>query len=173
MILETTRLTLRRLSPDDAGFIFELVNEPAFLRYIGDKGVRTLDDARSYILNGPVASYHRHGFGLYLVQHKADAVPVGMCGLVKRDGLKDPDVGYAFLEHYWGKGYASESVEAVLAYGRDVLGLKRIVAITAPDNHASIRVLEKMGLQFEQWILLPGGDAETLLFTPASEAEAP
>ncbi len=168
MILETERLTLRRLTPDDAPFIFELVNEPAFLRYIGDKGVRTLEDAVGYIQNGPVVSYNRHGYGLYLTVLKDGNESIGICGLVKRDGLDDPDVGYAFLERHWGKGYATEAVAAVLAHARDVLGLPRVVAVTAPDNHASIHVLEKMGLHFERWILLPGGEAETLLFTPTS-----
>ena len=148
-ILETERLVLRRLSPDDADFILELLNQPSFLRFIGDKGVRTTEDAVRYIQTGPIASYERFGFGLYLVELKETAVPIGMCGLLKRDTLPDADVGFAFLPAYWSQGYAFEAASGVMRYGRDVLGLGRIVAITSLDNDASIRLLEKLGLKFE------------------------
>lgn len=166
-ILETERLTLRQLSSeDDAELILELLNEPSFLQNIGDRGVRTMEDARRYILNGPVASYERFGFGLYRVGLKAEDVPIGMCGLVKRDGLQDVDIGFAFLPAFWGKGYAFESASAVMAYGREVLGIERIVAVVAPHNEASINVLRKLGLQFEGMIRLPGQDEEIFLFAP-------
>ena len=148
-ILETERLVLRRLSSDDAEFILELLNQPSFLRYIGDKGVRTTEDAVRYIQTGPVASYERFGFGLYLVELKETRVPIGMCGLLKRDTLLDPDVGFAFLPDYWSQGYAFEAASSVMSYGREVLGLPRIVAITSRDNDASIKLLEKIGLKFE------------------------
>jgi RimJ/RimL family protein N-acetyltransferase len=163
-VLETERLILRRLRAEDAGFILQLVNEPSWLRYIGDRGVRTLEDARRYILKGPVEMYERLGFGLYLVELKQDAVPIGMCGLLKRDTLKDVDIGFAFFPGFWGKGYAHEAAAAVLQYGRGVLGLKRIVAITSPDNHSSIRLLEKLGLKFEQMLRLTEGEPEVKLF---------
>jgi RimJ/RimL family protein N-acetyltransferase len=131
-VLETDRLNLRWLSIDDAEFILELLNEPSFLRFIGDKGVRTLDDARDYILNGPVDMYTRLGFGLYLTELKESGVPIGLCGLIKRDGLEDVDIGFAFLPKFWARGYAYESADAVMAYGKTVLGLNRIVAITSP-----------------------------------------
>jgi RimJ/RimL family protein N-acetyltransferase len=153
-VIETDRLNLRRLSDDDAEFILELLNDPSFLRFIGDKGVRTLDDARDYILNGPVDMYNRLGFGLYLTELKESGVPVGICGLIKRDSLEDVDIGFAFLPRFWAKGYAYESASAVMAYGKTVLGLKRIVAITSPDNYASGRLLEKLGLRFERMIQL-------------------
>src|SRR5438067_6305543 len=153
-MLETERLVLRKLSTDDAEFILGLLNEPSFLRYIGDKGVRNLDDARHYILTGPVESYERNGFGLYLVELKEAQLPIGMCGLVKREGLTDADVGFAFLPAYWSKGYAVESASAVLAYAREVLGLKRILGITLPDNQSSINVLKKIGLKFERMVRL-------------------
>src|SRR5437660_1495232 len=140
-VLETDRLALRRMSMDDATFILQLLNEPSFLRFIGDKGVRTLDDARNYILNGPIASYERFGFGLHLTQLKANDIPIGICGLLKRETLKDVDLGFAFLPQFWRKGYAFESAAAVMAYGRNAFGLKRIVAITSPANEASIKVL--------------------------------
>ena len=148
-ILETERLVLRRVSSDDAEFILELLNQPSFLRYIGDKGVRTTEDAVRYIQTGPVASYERFGFGLYLVELKETRVPIGMCGLLKRDTLPDADVGFAFLPDYWSQGYAFEAASGVMQYGREVLGLRRIVAITSLDNDASIRLLEKIGLKFE------------------------
>jgi RimJ/RimL family protein N-acetyltransferase len=148
-ILETERLVLRRLSSNDAEFILELLNQPSFLRYIGDKGVRTTEDAARYIQTGPIASYERFGFGLYLVELKETGVPIGMCGLLKRDMLPDADVGFAFLPDYWSQGYAFEAASGVMSYGREVLGLQRIVAITSLDNDASIRLLEKIGLKFE------------------------
>lgn len=165
-IVETERLALRPLTTDDAELILELLNEPAFLQYIGDRGVRTIEDARRYILNGPIASYEQHGFGPYRVALKETDVPIGMCGLFKRDSLDDPDVGFAFLSKFRSQGYAFESASAVLTYGREVLGLERIVAITAPDNDASIRLLAKLGLQFAGMIRLTGEGSDSRLFTP-------
>ena len=167
-ILETERLVLRRMTVEDAEFIFELVNEAAFIRNIGDKGVQTLEDARNYILNGPVASYAKFGFGLYLVALRENGEAIGICGLLKRDSLEDVDIGFAFLESYRRKGFAYESAAAVMAYGRNGLGLKRIVAITSPDNEGSIRVLGKIGLRFEKMIRMPGSDEDTRLFVPRS-----
>ena len=163
-VVETERLTLRRLELGDAEFILGLLNDPSFLRFIGDKGVRTLDDAREYISNGPVASYERFGFGLYLTERKEDRVPIGICGLLKRESLEDVDVGFAFLPQFWSKGYAFESASAVMAYGRNVLGLTRIVAVTSPDNDASIRLLEKLGLKFESMARLSEDSPEIRLF---------
>ena len=149
-VLQTGRMALRRLAPADARFIRELVNEPSWIRYIGDRGVRTLDDARAYLAKGPIAMYERHGFGLWLCESKATGEPLGICGLIKRDTLDDVDLGFAFLPRFWGQGYAHESAAAVLAYGREVLELDRIVAITSPDNAPSIRLLEKLGLRLEK-----------------------
>jgi RimJ/RimL family protein N-acetyltransferase len=163
-VVETERLVLRRFSTDDAEFILELLNQPSFLRYIGDKEVRNNADAVRYIQNGPVASYERFGFGLYLVELKDSEVPIGICGLLKRDSLPDVDVGFAFLPSYWSRGYAFESAAAVMAYGRDVLGLRRIVAITSLDNDASIRLLEKLGLRFERLVKLAADQSEVKLF---------
>jgi len=163
-VVETERLTLRRLELGDAEFILGLLNDPSFLRFIGDKGVRTLDDAREYISNGPVASYERFGFGLYLTERKEDRVPIGICGLLKRESLEDVDVGFAFLPQFWSKGYAFESASAVMAYGRNVLGLTRIVAVTSPDNDASIRLLSKLGLKFESMVRLSEESPEIRLF---------
>ena len=165
IILETERLTLRQLSPDDAPFILELLNEPSFIRYIGDKGVRNLDDARNYIVNGPVASYELHGFGLYLVELKSDHTPIGICGVLKRDTLSAPDVGFAFLPAYWKLGYAFESAKAVMIHAREVLGMNRILAITSPDNKASEKLLGKIGLRFCKLTKLSEDASEVKLFT--------
>jgi RimJ/RimL family protein N-acetyltransferase len=163
-ILETARLALRQLSGDDADFILRLLNEPSFLHFIGDRGVRTPEDARRYIVNGPVSSYERHGFGLYLVELKEGRVPIGMCGLIKRESLSDVDVGFAFLPQFWSKGYAFESASAIMAHGRGALGLGRIVAIVSPDNAGSIRVLEKLGFVFERMIRMSEDEPEIKLF---------
>lgn len=163
-ILETERLILRRLTIDDAEFILELLNDASFLRYIGDKGVRNIDDAVRYLNTGPIASYERFGFGLYLVELKTSGEPIGMCGLLKRDTLPHVDVGFAFLPTFWSQGYAFESAAAVMAFGREALGLRRIVAITSPDNQASISLLEKIGLRFERMIKLGEDQSEVRLF---------
>ena len=163
-ILETERLVVRRLSSDDAQFILELLNQPSFLRYIGDKGVRTTEDVVRYIQIGPIASYERFGFGLYLVELKETGIPIGMCGLLKRDTLPDADVGFAFLPDYWSQGYAFEAASGVMSYGREVIGLQRIVAITSLDNDASIRLLEKIGLKFEGLITPSPEVGEVRLF---------
>jgi len=162
-VLETDRLVLRRLSAEDGEFVLQLLNEPSWLRFIGDRGVRTVDDARDYILTGPVAMYERVGFGLYVTELKVDGAPIGLCGLIKRDGLEDVDIGFAFFPRFWGKGYAYESASAVMAYGRSVLGLDRIVAITSLDNDRSIALLQKLGFRFEKTIRMPNDD-EVRLF---------
>jgi [ribosomal protein S5]-alanine N-acetyltransferase len=162
-VLETERLTLRQASTDDAEFILELVNDPSFIRNIGDRGVRTIDDAARYVSEKLVASYERFGFGLWLVELKATGEAVGLSGLVKRDSLPDVDIGYAFLPRHWSRGYAFESAAAVMEYGRDALGLRRVVAITSLDNAPSIKVLEKLGLRFDRVLELSEGD-EVKLF---------
>jgi RimJ/RimL family protein N-acetyltransferase len=154
--LDTPRLHLRPLGEDDGAFMVALLNDPAFLRYIGDRGVRTPEDACAYIRRGPVASYERFGHGLLLVALRDTGTPIGICGLLRRDTLPDVDVGFAFLPDYCWKGYGFESASAVLADGRASLGLKRIVAITDPENAPSIRLLEKLGLAFERMIMMPG-----------------
>lgn len=163
LITQTARLTLRRLHLGDAPFILELVNDPQFLRNIGDRGVRNLDDARRYLESGPLASYEEHGFGLFLMERRTDTVPIGICGLLKRPTLEDADVGFALLPAFHGRGYATEAAEATLKWGRQHLGLDRVVAITSPDNVASARVLEKIGLRFDRMIRL-AEDGEDVRF---------
>lgn len=162
-ILETERLTLRQFTAEDAPFILELVNEPSFIQNIGDRNVRSLADAVKYIEAGPVISYARNGFGLYLVQLKESGESIGMCGLIKRAALEDVDIGYAFLPKFWSKGYAVESALAVKEQAHS-LGLRRLVAIVDPANIGSIRVLEKLGLTFEKMVRLAADDIELKLF---------
>jgi len=164
-ILETERLSLRKITLDDAAFLLDLLNQPSFIQFIGDRGVRTLDDARKVIDERYLAAYERLGFGIYLTLLRGTSIPIGICGLVKRDGLDDVDIGYAFLPQYWSKGYASEAASAVLAYARSTLGMKRILGITTPDNEVSIRVLEKIGFKFERMIRLPGDEIDLKLFS--------
>ena len=163
-VLETERLILRRLSVDDSAFILGLLNDPAWLRFIGDKGVRNLEDARNYIVTGPIDMYARLGFGLYLTERKSDAVPIGICGLIKRDALEDVDIGFAFLPDFRGKGYAREAAAAVMEHARTAFGLRRLVAITSPDNEASIRLLEKLGMRFETTMRLAADGHDVSLF---------
>jgi RimJ/RimL family protein N-acetyltransferase len=166
-VLETERLILRWLATEDAEFILGLLNEPSWLQFIGDKGVRTIEDARAYILKGPVDMYSRLGFGLYLVELREEGLSIGMCGLIKRDTLEDVDIGFAFLPAYWGNGYAYEAAAAVMTYGEKVLGLNRIVAITSLDNDRSAKLLEKLGLRFEKMLKLSPGSEEVKLFGAA------
>lgn len=153
-VIETGRLNLRPLRLDDAPFIFELVNDPAWLRHIGDKGVRTLDDARDYIRNGPQDMYARCGFGLWCVELRADNTPIGMCGLIKRDTLPDVDIGFAFLPAWRAQGFAHEAAAATLAYAKDALKLPCVIAIVSPANLDSARLLEKIGLRFDRKLRL-------------------
>jgi len=166
IVCETARLRLRHLLDSDASFVLELLNEPDFIRNIGDRQVRTLDDAQSYIRHGPMVSYSQHGFGLFLVELRDSGASIGICGLLKRDYLQDVDVGFALRESYRGRGYAFEAAAAAVRHGREDLGISRIVAITSADNHASMKVLRKLGLEFERSIRIPDQLRDTRLFTP-------
>lgn len=161
-VIETDRLVLREFTAADAEFVLRLVNEPSFLRYIGDRGVRSLDDARRYIAEGPVAGYARYGYGLMRVDCKEDGATVGMCGILKRDSLPDPDIGFSFLPEHWSQGYALEAAQAVMQHARGTLGLGRIVAITTRDNEPSMRLLGKLGFRFERVVAF--GTEELRLF---------
>ena len=162
--LKTDRLQLRLLSVDDAEFVLRLLNQPSFIQNIGDRGVRTIDDARAYILKGPLASYEKFGFGLWMVETKSAAAPIGICGLLKRDVLADVDIGYALLPEFWSQGYALESASAVMSYASEKLGLKRVVAVANSDNQSSIRLLEKMGFKYERMVRLSADAPEIKLF---------
>jgi RimJ/RimL family protein N-acetyltransferase len=148
--IATARLKLRRFCVDDAAFFVALLNDPDWIRFIGDRGVHTEDQARAYMAKAYMAQYEKLGFGLYLVERIDDGVAIGMCGLIKRDGLDDVDIGFAYLPEYRGQGYAEEAAKATLAYGRDVWQLKHIVGIATPENQASIALMQKIGMRYER-----------------------
>jgi RimJ/RimL family protein N-acetyltransferase len=163
-ILKTDRLLLREATEADAAFVLELLNSPGFLENIGDRGVRTLQQATAYVRDKMIAGYRELGFGMWLaLQH--DGRPVGMAGLVRREGLEMPDVGYAFIPDAWGRGYAQEAAAAVMAHARDVLRFERLAAITTPENFASMAVLRKIGFTLQGVIVLPGAERESTYFT--------
>jgi [ribosomal protein S5]-alanine N-acetyltransferase len=164
-ILETERTILREVSEIDSNFILHLLNQPSFIKYIGDRNVRTIDEARDYIESRFIKSYRENGFGLYAVEFKENKTPIGICGFVKRDFLPDADIGFAFLPQYERKGYAFESAFAVMEYGKDVLNLKRVLAITTIDNESSIRLLEKLNFKFESLLKLPQSEEQVKLFS--------
>ena len=164
-ILETERAILCEVIKDDAEFILDLLNQPSFIRYIGDRNVRSVDEARDYIESRFTESYQKFGFGMWAVELKETNAPIGICGFVKRDSLPDADIGFAFLPQYCSQGYAFESANAAMKYGRDVLGLKRVLAITSQDNESSGRLLEKLNFKFESLIKLPPDAEELKLFS--------
>jgi [ribosomal protein S5]-alanine N-acetyltransferase len=164
-VLETERLILREVEEADAPFVLELLNSPGFLENIGDRGVRTEDEARAYIVERVIGSYRQHGFGMWLTIQKLDNTAVGLAGLVRREGLDMPDVGYAFAPRAWGQGYAQEAAAAVLAHARGPLGIPKLAAITTPENFASMAVLRKIGFTLQGMIQLPGVDRESTYFT--------
>jgi RimJ/RimL family protein N-acetyltransferase len=165
VVLETERLVLRELTGDDAEFILGLLNQPSFLRFVGDKGVRTVDDARAYIEGGPGASYRRHGYGLNLVTLRGTMEPIGICGLVNREWLEAPDLGFSLLPAYWSRGYACEASTAVLRQAGTVHQLNRILAITDSDNESSIRLLKRLGFSFWKLVRTPDGREELSLWS--------
>lgn len=163
-ILETARLRLREFTIDDTKFIIELLNSPGWLKYIGNRNVTTEEQAKTYLENGPLKSYIENGFGLWLVEKKDDDIAIGMCGIIKRDILDHPDIGFAFLPYFNGKGYAYEIASQTLIYAKDKLNISKIAAITVADNGKSIKLLEKTGFIFTRTICLPDGK-EVLLYS--------
>ncbi len=170
VVLETARLRLRHLEAGDAPFIVALLNDPDWLRYIGDRGVRSEEQAVAYIQNGPARSYAEHGFGLYLTELKHGDEAIGLCGLIKRDFLPDVDLGFAFMPPFRGAGYAFEAAAGVLRDAVVRLGLRRVVAITARDNERSAQLLQKLGFRVEGLIPYPGEDEPVQLFGCALDA---
>lgn len=165
VVLETERLVLREVEDEDAPFILELLNSPGFLENIGDRGVRDLDQAKAFIKERLRGSYRDHGFGMWVTVQKSDHSPVGIAGLVRREGLDVPDVGYAFVQRVWGRGYAQEAAAAVLAHARGPLGIPKLAAITSPENFASMAVLRKIGFSYHGMVELPGIERESTYFT--------
>jgi RimJ/RimL family protein N-acetyltransferase len=165
LILETERLLLRQFTTDDAKFIVELVNTPGWIEFIGDRNIKTDKQAKIYLENGPLKSYELNGFGLYLVELKREAIPIGMCGIIKRDHLENPDIGFAFLPEFTGKGLAFEIAKATMIYASERLRLPKIFAVTDSHNIKSIKLLEKIGLSFIHKLRFPGEEEELMLFS--------
>lgn len=163
-VAQTSRLKLRYMDSGDGEFILALLNDPGFMRYIGDKRIRDVEAAKTFILEGPVASYQRFGFGLYLVELLESSEPIGMCGLIKRDFLDHADLGFALMPEYCGYGYAFESSRASLELAREQFRMTKIVAFTAIDNQPSIKLLEKLGMSFEKCFNLPNDDEPVNLY---------
>jgi RimJ/RimL family protein N-acetyltransferase len=158
-LIETERLVLRELTESDAEFYFAILTDPDFKRFIADRGIRDANDALVNLRDRVLASYDAHGFGMWLVSRRVDGRPVGMAGLVKREFLNDVDLGYAFLPEGRGSGFATESAAAVMGYALERFGLQRLAAIVAPDNLASIRVLDRLGFRHTGQVRFPdGGD---------------
>ncbi|QIF46313.1 GNAT family N-acetyltransferase [Aeromonas veronii] len=162
-MIASSRLILREMIATDAPFILELLNDSDFYRYIGDRGIRTLEQAQEYIQQGPAVSYARYGHGLYLVERKEDGASLGICGLIKRDTLEQVDIGYAFLPQYRGQGYAIEAAQAAIADGKSRLGIGQVVAIVTPGNERSIGLLAKLGLVRSRLVKLSEDADECLL----------
>lgn len=170
--MQTNRLSLREVEPDDAAFMLSVLNDPGFIQYIGDRGVHTQQQAERYISEKMLASYQQYGFGMYVVVRNSDSQAIGICGLVRRPGLDDVDIGFAFLPEFCGHGYALESAQAVMMHAQNDLKLKRVVAITSADNHSSIRLLDKLGYQYDKMIGLPDSDDQVRLFVWSSDSES-
>ncbi len=163
-ILETERLRLRKFTTGDTAFIIDLLNSPGWIRYIGDKNVKTIEQAQAYLENGPFRSYRENGFGLSMVEQKDGNLPIGMSGIILRDTLETPDIGFAFLPEYAGKGYGYEIAKAILDHARENYQLEIVSGITLPDNTPSIRLLEKLGLRLVRKFTMPGSEEELLLY---------
>lgn len=164
-ILSTERLILRHFTINDTQFIIELVNSPGWIENIGNRNITTEEQAKEYLQNGPLKSYAVNGFGLWLVEMKNDSTPIGMCGILKRDNLESPDIGFAFLPSFTGKGFAYEIAHATMTFATDILKLPVIFAITIPTNISSIKLLEKIGLRLIKTLTSPDDNKELLLFS--------
>jgi ribosomal-protein-alanine N-acetyltransferase len=162
--IRSERLELRRLTEDDVGLSLALWNDPEFIQFVGDRGIRTLEEASKAMQEGPLKIWRDHGYGPYVISLANDTEPMGICGLFKRENLQHPDIGYALFPRFMGKGFAYEAAEAVRNHARDTLGLDRITAIVSPDNPRSIRLLEKLGMTVEGPVRMPDEDEDLLLY---------
>lgn len=169
--IETERVRIRALTIIDAGFMMQLMNTATWIKNIGNRNINNKTAASNYIANNIINSYHVNGFGLFLVAQKKDNQSIGICGIIKREGLVLPDLGFAFLPEYEGKGFATEASKAVVKYASESLQIAELAGITKPDNLASIRVLEKVGMEFKQMIQLPQDANEFSLYTMALHKE--
>ena len=163
-VIATERLRLRKLTLDDAGLMFAVWNDSEFVRNVGDRGIRTLQEARDAMKKGALRLYEKYGYGPYRISLGDSDTPIGICGLFRRDGLEDPDIGYATLPDFCGRGYAYEAAIAVAEYAEAELGLERLIAIISPANTASIGLIRKLGFEFERMHTMPGDDDEICVY---------
>ena len=163
-LMKTDRLLLRRVTLDDADLMLAVWNDPAFVRYVGDRGIRTLEESVQALKDGAMRLFEEHGFGPYRVSLKADDSAIGICGIFSREGMNEPDIGFSVLPEYCKCGYAYEAATAVVSHARDDLKLPRLTAIVSPENTASVGLIEKLGLQFERMLRLPGEDRDISLY---------
>ena len=163
-ICETPRLRLRTVTPDDAAFYLELVNDPSWIANIGQRNLHTVEAARAALEAGPMAQFRTHGYSLYIIERRSDGTPVGMAGLVRRDSLPGPDIGYAVRPAHWGQGYAWEAAAAIVRHAQRVLRLPTLYGITSQQNQASINLLNKLGLRYERFSRLPPDGKETNIY---------
>ena len=162
--LDTARLRLRRLTLDDAGLMLAVWNDPAFVRYVGDRGIHAIEEARAELQTGALKLYEEYGYGPYRVGLRPADTAIGICGLFRRDGLAEADIGYAVLPAYCGNGYAYEAASAVLEHARSDLGMRRLIAIISPDNAPSIGLIKKLGLRFERMHRMHDEDDEVCIY---------
>ena len=162
--MNTERLELRWLTLDDTPMMFAVWNDPAFVRFVADRGIRSLEQARAAVEAGPLRLYAEYGYGPFRVRRRADGMDMGICGLFRRDGLEEPDIGFAILPDFCGMGYGFEASTAVLQHAREALGLPCVTAIVSPHNDASIGLLEKLGMRYERPIRMPGDDHDVRLY---------
>lgn len=163
--LQTDRLSMRWLTLEDADLMLAVWNDPAFYKYVGDRGIRTVEQAQETLLSGAFKLYEDYGYGPYRLARKQDDTPIGTCGLFRREGFEQPDIGWSVLPEYARQGYAYEAASAVLEYARTVLGLKRILAFVSPENAPSIGLAKKLGLRFEHLTRLEGGEEYVGLYS--------
>jgi RimJ/RimL family protein N-acetyltransferase len=170
--LQSARLELRPLTLDDADLMLAVWNDPAFYKYVGDRGIRTVEAAQEALAEGAFPLYEKYGYGPFRVALRANDEPIGTCGLFRREGYDDADIGWSVLPAYWGKGYAFEAARAVLAFAFDEVGLSRITAFISPDNVPSLGLARKLGLGYERMARLVGDDEDVCLYSMAHEREA-
>lgn len=164
MILQTDNLILREFTLNDTAFIIELLNSEGWIKYIGDRNIKTEEQATAYLINGPLKSYQENGFGLWMVELKESDTAIGMCGLIKRAVLENVDIGFALLPAFSGKGYALEMAQATMNHAFNVLKLNTIDAIVLPTNESSIKLLEKIGMKYHSQFIYPDTNEELLLY---------
>ena len=164
IVIETPRLRLRTFTPEDAPFYLGLINEPSWIANIGDRNIHTVDAARAALEAGPIAQFREHGYCFYIIERRSDGVAIGMGGMIRRDSLPGPDIGYAMLPAYWGQGYAWEATAAIVRHARHTLRIPTLYGITSPQNQASINLLNKLGLRFERFSRLPPGGKDTNIY---------